>query len=601
MAFHSTYPHFLRSIGLLILIGGGSLWGQNKWQLKADRLFQEKEYTKAIEYYEWAARQGESPDIWLGMGKSYRALRDFSQAAECFLKATDSPQAPPQASFLLAQCLMSIEQPDSASFWFRQYGSQVGTDATQFSESALDNVISATPFDTSEFEFFKVPVNSKYSDFSPVLVGSDLFFCSNRPTETGVVRTASGDGSYLVDIFWVEGFMDAEKRQRRPRPYAPLNTRFNEGPLCFSGDGETVYLTQNLPPQGKFRQNTLSRLKISIFQKKEEDKWWPGPNIPLNSPDYAIAHPSIVDQGGKTILYFASDKPGGLGGSDIYAVEILAGGDWGVPQNLGPNVNTPGDELFPFVHSDGDLYFSSDGRIGFGGLDILRSSPAADGWSPAQLLEQPINSPGDDFGYRIDSLGENGFFCSNRGNAPSNDDIYGFRMMRPRFEECQPQVEPNYCYRFTEEAIFEENDTVAITYMWEMGDGTKKQGLTVEHCFEDPGQYLVELSLMDTINNLRLLTQASYQLEVKAPEQLYIWAPDQIRVGTSVEIHARESNFPECPPGEFFWEVDGRQKGKGESVQMEFDEPGTYEVRLGAMGAEEKTCKSCVTRKVIVE
>lgn len=591
-------------IWLLILLGGflsGQLQAQSKWLIKAERLLEEKEYQKAIEYFEWAEKDGADPQIWLGIGKAHRAMRDFSQAAEFFHRAAKMETAPPEAAFLLGQCLMSQEMPDSAAFWFRQYSQRVGADASQFSESAFEDIVSATPFDTAEFEFFKLPFNSKYSDFSPVLSGQDLYFCSNRPSETGVVRKASGDGSYLVDIYRVEGFAELTRKKLRVRPFQALNSRLNEGPLCFTGDGETVFLTRNQPSQDKFRQNTLNRLEIKILQRNG-DNWGPGPSLPVNSPDYAVAHPCFVEINGRKGLYFSSDKPGGYGGSDLYYMEMRSNGDFGPPSNLGPNINTPGDELFPFVHTDGDLYFSSDGRIGRGGLDVYRAVQNAEGWGTPRLLDQPINSPADDFGYRIDEAGENGFFCSNRNNKAQDDDIYAFRMKLPRFESCSIQEENNYCYRFTEESLFEEeDDSVAIAYVWNLGDGTQRKGLTVEHCYEKPGDYLVELNLMDTISNLRLLTQSAYPLEIRAIEQLYIWAPESIAVGQPVELHGRDSNFPDCLPEKYYWEIDGVPSGKGAAIEVDFDQPGTYTIRMGVVGEKPDECKACVTREINVK
>ena len=154
--------------------------------------------------------------------------------------------------------------------------------------------------------------------------------------------------------------------------------------------------------------------------------------------DYAVGHPALSPDGKR--LYFSSDKPGGQGGADIYYVEIQ-GESFGAVRNLGPAVNTPEDEVFPFVDSEGSLYFASSGHLGFGGLDIFRSQAQNGCWTKPENLGLPVNSPQDDFAYVLDSSRSKGFFSSNRGNDPDNDDLYAFSQKleekRPEFQ-CAP-------------------------------------------------------------------------------------------------------------------------------------------------------------------
>lgn len=585
------------SSGLAAQQGGG------KWLRKADQFFREKEYGKAIEYYEWAARNDKSHLPLLGLGKTHRALKDYAKAESYFKQAAQHDDAPAETYFFLGQCMQSQDKGDSAKYWFAKFAELAPEDPRAASIGQFDTVQNQPVMDSSEVIVRSWEHNSKFSDFSPYPSGDDLYFCSSRPNQTAIVHTSSSDGGALVDLYVVKGYFDQTKRRKTAKPLADLNTRFHEGPLCFSADGKTIYFTRNDPARKQDNPYSGTLNPLRIFRADSTDKGWGAPvGLPINSPDYAIGHPALSPDGKK--LYFASDKPGGHGGSDIYSMEITATG-FGPVQNLGPSVNTPEDEVFPFVHAQGDLYFASNGHMGYGGLDLFRVSPLGTGWSDAQNLGRPMNSPQDDFGYYLAPSSKQGFFASNRGKRPSDDDIYTFKMGRPKFE-CVPQLENSYCYRFSEKGSMDlasDTDTIAMAYIWDMGDGTKYRGLTVDHCFEGPGEYFVQLNLVDTLSGFNFLTETSYVLRIEDEKQLYIDVPEAIYAGEVVAMDARKSNHPLCKGGVFYWEIDGVPKGKGLEYRTVFNKPGTYTVKLGAEGkslASEGPCKACVTREVEV-
>ncbi len=164
-----------------------------------------------------------------------------------------------------------------------------------------------------------------------------------------------------------------------------------------------------------------------------------------NSPEYDVGQPSVSSDG--KYLVFASNMPGGHGGSDLYLCEYV-NGDWSAPVNLGPGVNSAGAENFPYYHRSGRIYFTSDRSGGIGSLDIYFTSLTNGKWDEPVLLPEPINSPSDDFGFAADDNLQKGYFSSNREKS---DDIYSFESTIIRMADCGEMSENSYCYRFVEE------------------------------------------------------------------------------------------------------------------------------------------------------
>lgn len=202
-----------------------------------------------------------------------------------------------------------------------------------------------------------------------------------------------------------------------------LNTRYHEGPATFSRDGSRIYFTRNNYNDGRASKSSAGVNKLKLYTARQQNGAWTDiEELPFNSDEYSVGHPTLSRDG--QLLYFASDMPGGFGGTDLY-VTRNQNGRWGKPVNLGSTLNTKGNELFPFVDDAGNLYFSTDGRRGQGGLDIFYAS-LLDGATVQGIatIEAPINSPKDDFGFITDARRQGGYFSSNRRDG--NDDIYRF-------------------------------------------------------------------------------------------------------------------------------------------------------------------------------
>ena len=260
--------------------------------------------------------------------------------------------------------------------------------------------------------------NSRRSDFAPMYLDKELntiYFTSSTEKATGTNKSEI-TGMKKSDIFFSR--KDENGKWTRPEPAeGSLNTENDEGVVSFSPDGQTMYFTLA-------RRAPDADTSVEIYTSRRSDATWSEPQKFEITADTlsAYGHPAVSPDG--TYLYFASDMPGGFGGKDIWRINLKERS--GSLENLGPQINTGGDEMFPYLRTDSLLYFSSDGHPGFGGLDLFKArlNSTGDRWS-IENMGLPINSAGDDFGITYGE-GESGFFSSNRGDARGYDNIYSF-------------------------------------------------------------------------------------------------------------------------------------------------------------------------------
>ncbi|MBO0934749.1 OmpA family protein [Fibrella aquatilis] len=222
------------------------------------------------------------------------------------------------------------------------------------------------------------------------------------------------------------GYDDKQGVDPSKRFSQSLNTRYHEGPSTFSADGTQIIFTRNNYNNGKAKTSAENVNKLKLYTARQVDGAWTDVvELPFNSDEYSVGHPALgrgPDGTPDQLLFFASDMPGGLGGTDLYVTRWL-NGRWSEPQNLGPTINTKGNELFPFSDDKGNLYYSTDGRKGLGGLDVFYAAMAGTTVRSVETIDAPINSPGDDFGLITDGTRHAGFLSSNRNGS---DDIFRF-------------------------------------------------------------------------------------------------------------------------------------------------------------------------------
>jgi outer membrane protein OmpA-like peptidoglycan-associated protein/tetratricopeptide (TPR) repeat protein len=579
----------------------------NTWIIRGDKAFAEGDYAKAIDYYAWAEQKSseDAPENWKaawGLAKCHRALMDYDRSRPYLAKVVDQPGAPIESYFYYGQSLLATRDYLGAEQWFQRYAQASPQDPRAIVFRGIDQLVAAVMRDSAQYEVQYLPINSKWSDFSPAYYQNGILFVSARPNEIGVLHTSTINDAPLLDLFFA--VPDTQGGWSRPKPFEALNSKLNEGPSAVDSLHGNLFVTRNDPEHQKHRAKGeragVNRLQIDVFQALD-GAWKQGPSFPVNNSRYAVGHPACAKDGTQK-LYFASDMPGGYGGTDLYMTE-LRDGNWLAPVNLGPKVNTPEDELFPFIDADNQLYFASNGHLGLGGLDLFTARQLTNSeWTRVQNLGYPLNSQADDFGLILSEDGKNGFLSSNRKGDPQDDNIYAFKRFWPRFE-CNPMIANNYCFKFWETGVLDA-DTMPLAYEWSFGDGFKARGLEARHCFDGPGTYAIELNLIDTVLGIPFLNQSSYILEVRDTQQVTITCPERISTGTEFTVSAANSVLQGCTIESYYWEMGDGKRYTAQQFTHRFDAPGTYEIRLGVIGEPEESgglvCKNCVTKTIVV-
>lgn len=433
----------------------------------ANKQFEAMSYVSAVRLYEEFLRldkkkdPAEIRDVYIKLGYSYRKLQDTRNAERIYSELIKNYQDLDSENYLfLAQALAANGKYRESQKMYSQYGEKQSEDlrGKRFTVSYMD--MNRFYLDSSSYRVAALPINSRQADFSPMYYKSGLVFVSSRDEGGAIKRVFNWNQTPFLDLYFhpdtlqlrqptevggaailggskseaagqaVEAIATNETPPlSRPEVFSrTLNTKYHEGPVTFTHDQNVIVFTRNNGSKGKTGKSTdgVRKLKLySAVNKGSVHKWGDVQELPFNSPEYSVGHPAFSPDDSK--LYFVSDMPGGYGGTDLYVVEYN-GGRWGTPVNMGKDINTEGNEMFPYVDENGNLYFASDGHEGLGGLDVffaeLKGGVAFRG---VENLGYPINSEKDDFGLITDKGRTAGYFSSNRKKGVTDDDLYSFR------------------------------------------------------------------------------------------------------------------------------------------------------------------------------
>lgn len=395
---------------------------------EADAQFQRGEYYDAsVTYkkvYNKLRKKEERPqrgEVAFKMGRCYRLLNMSARASAAFQNALRYEYPDSTTHFMLAQALHADGKYAAALRSYDKYlefcpDDSLAINCADGCRTAQEIRARGSRYVVKQAKLF----NSRRADFCPMYLGADcdqIYYTSTTEKATGDKKSEI-TGMKNADVFFSK--KNEKGEWERPEPVeGELNTEFDEGIVAFSPDAQTMYLT-------KARRELNAPTSVEIYTSTRSDAKWSAPvKFEITADTLStFGHPAVSPDG--EYLYFVSDMPGGYGGKDIWRISLKE--RQGSLVNLGPDINTEGNDDFPYVRSDGSLYFSSDGHPGMGGLDIFRATTVGD---PADLrwkvenMGFPINSAGDDFGITF-GKGEDGFFSSNRGDARGYDHIYSF-------------------------------------------------------------------------------------------------------------------------------------------------------------------------------
>ncbi len=409
----------------------------------ADKDFNQYNYINARKAYLKVVENGyASQDIYEKIGDSYYFNAELEKASKWYAKLyyEYKNKIDPEYLFRYSQSLKNIGQYENADTVMNDFRKATGTEDRR-SKLFLSkpDYLELIKLQSGKFDIVNLPINSPESDFGPSFMKDDqIVFASSR----------GGGVSKVVHEWTKANFLDlyATKRESKntmavtgvSEIRGDVNTSLHESSSVFTNDGNTVYFTRNNFTNRKRKgdESGTTLLKLYKATKNEKGKWTDVLELPFNSNEFSTAHPALsVDE--KT-LYFASDRPGTTGLSDLYSVNILGNNQYSEPKNLGKNINTEARETFPFISKEGKLFFASDGHPGLGGLDVFVTSSSSNGrvFKEPYNIGEPINSPYDDFTFIIDSDTKIGYFTSNRTGGIGDDDIYSFIQTKKLIESC---------------------------------------------------------------------------------------------------------------------------------------------------------------------
>jgi len=412
---------------ILILLTSVQSYSQKITIKLADKSFDEFAFIEAIELYDYAYQKDTTNNYLLKrLADANRNVGNTLEVERWLKKLIDRHAEEPEDIFNYSQALKSNGKYLLAEEWLKEYSELRPEDGRVNIQVSLLEYIRFLRRDSANFEILNASVNTSGSEMGSAFYKGRLIFSS---TSIGTKPAATYKWNELPYLDMYSAKISPYGDLSAPVPFAPkLKTPYHDGPASFDVKRNFVYFTRNNVVKGKTSKSREGVINLKIFEGKlVGTEWQMAGSFRYNSDEYSVGHPAIDKSG--TVLYFASDMPGGYGKSDIY-FSVFSNGQWSKPFNLGPKINTEGNELFPFISHADVLYFASDGHGGLGGLDIYFSVPELGVFSSIQNMGYPVNTAKDDFALALDSTGVKGYFTSNRQGGKGNDDLYFMRIKR---------------------------------------------------------------------------------------------------------------------------------------------------------------------------
>ncbi len=393
---------------------------------KGDKEFNNLSYVKAVGYYKKSLEKKESIDARVGLANSYRLMNDTKNASAEYAKLIDVKGVDPINYFYFGKTLMQEGLYDDARRAFLEYLKDVPDDIVAHMLLASCRSIDKFKIDTTLYSLQQVKMEDVATMFGANIYGEGIIFTADKAVKLDAQKSPWTGRSYL-DLYFSQ--QDAEGKWLSPQLLkGDINGEYHEGPATFNKAANVVYFTRSNYFKKKLEKSSKNENNLKIFKASLVDgKWTKLEEMPFNSDEYSVGHPCLSPD--EKTLYFISDMPGGEGGTDIYK-STFDGKSWSKPENLGRTVNTTGNEMFPYYHSDGSFYFASDAHNSMGGLDVFVTSRNSDKWLRPENLNYPLNSSKDDFALVLSNNDTTGFISSNRTDT---DQVYKFTKHPPKF------------------------------------------------------------------------------------------------------------------------------------------------------------------------
>ena len=403
-------------IALSFVAISGSIIAQNKDTKAADKLYSRYEYVTAAKEYQKLVDNGKGDGyVYKQLADTYYNMFNTTEAATWYAKATETSQDA-ETYFRYAQMLKANGKYEEANKQMTKFAAMAPNDLRAKSFKENPNYVPKILGKEARYTVNSLPVSSDKSDFGAVMYDNTLYFTSAR---NGARKDYGWNKEPFLDVY--KSTMGDTGTFSDATTVTELNSKYHDGPVTISTDGNTMYFSSDSFREGLFEKDKVNKLKLgknNLYKAtKNGDTWGNIIPLPFNSKEFSLSNPSL-SRDGKT-LYFSSNMPGSLGGVDIWKVAVN-GDTYGTPENLGNKVNTEGNESFPFIADDNStLYFASSGKQGLGGYDVYQIDLAKG--TEAVNMGKPVNTEKDDFSFTFNKAKNIGFLSSNRNG---NDDIF---------------------------------------------------------------------------------------------------------------------------------------------------------------------------------
>lgn len=419
---------------LLIICGHYIVSADNGISLtmhRANKLYKEYAYKNAAALYEVVLKKKpRNYQAQLNIANCYRKMNDMAAAEKWYSKVVENENTEAENYLFYAQSLEFNGKLNEAKVYYRKFTASANMDKR--GERKLKSIENRAAFytDSSYYIINNVSFNTKGNDYGITFSNDGFSFVSDGIQNGYTSSEFLWNNRPFSDIFKIRSF-DERDSVFTSSVYLSkyVNSKYNEGPMSYDKDGKILAFSRNAFYKGKVIRGNQNINHQQIYIASDRAHQWKNIKpFPRNNPSYSACHPTFSNDG-KT-MYFVSDMPGGYGGTDIY-MSKNENGKWTEPTNMGIMINTEGDELFPWVLNDSILYFASNGHGGLGGLDIYTASIYKGEIKEAANMGYPINTTYDDFGLIYNKSKKIGFFSSNRPGGKGNDDIYRFVNIKP--------------------------------------------------------------------------------------------------------------------------------------------------------------------------
>jgi len=412
---------------LIIAVSSTIASAQNKDTKKADNLYNRLAYTEAVDAYKKILDKGKADRyVFEQLAHCYYYINDSKNAETYYKRVVKGRNVEPETIYNYAQSLKANGRYAEFNTWMKKFAQMQPNDSRAIAFMKDPNYLPRYMESDKKFDVKNLSeINTEYSEFGGTLINKSFYFSSARNTKRK--NYGWNDEPYL-DIYIAENIGGTIKNAAILP--GKVNTKYHEGNVAITADASKMYFDRNDYFKGKYQKSEEGINQINLYTAESASgEWGNATPVEFNNSEYSFGQPALSPDG-KT-LYFVSDMPGGKGMSDIYKVAISENGTFGKPQRLSDNINTEGKELFPFVDANGTLYFSSDGHLGYGELDVFFAEAEGDGFGKARNIGTDVNSPKDDFAFKFNAATKEGFVSSNRERGVGSDDIYGVKQIAP--------------------------------------------------------------------------------------------------------------------------------------------------------------------------